>query len=515
MSSVLVIGSLFEPRSQAHGHHSRKFWPQTAVSFMMWWYNLCLRCHPEDTTASWQPSWWAKVFPFPFFPTYRQSAQQLCILIFLLLTWGIACVEIGETVAINGELFNMTILVIAAYLIGWLWSKSTTLPAFIAMLLTGIIFQNLQLVQIPDKYRKLNQDLRKVALVIMLMRTGLGLSAKVLKQHYKSILQLGILPWAVECIAVSITTHLFLSLPGIWSFLLGCIIASVSTAVLVPCMYRLGDEGYGAAKEIPTILLATADIGDTISVAIFVVILNVIFSTESAFDILLGPLSILVGVVLGSIWGTIASVVPEMGDTYLVPLRFLFLFLGGLFLLFTCNSIAWSGAGPLAIVSSGFTAAHFWNKQGWVINKNPVTNIFRILWIFFEPILFVFTGAQITIGAVNADAVKLGSLCLLASLMLRMVVTFIISFGCGLNKHEKLFIGVTGLAKATTQAALGPVALDLIRNGHTTGILSEEEEKYASIVLTMSVLSVVLFAPLGYTLITVTGPRLLSRDPLS
>lgn len=53
--------------------------------------------------------------------------------------------------------------------------------------------------------------------------------------------------------------------------------------------------------------------------------------------------------------------------------------------------------GPLAIVSSGFVAAYYWEKQGWPVNKNPVSNIFRILWIFFEPILFAFTGAQVTV----------------------------------------------------------------------------------------------------------------------
>lgn len=54
----------------------------------------------------------------------------------------------------------MTILVIAAYLIGWIWLKLTTLPALIGMLLTGIMFQNLQLVHMTDTYKKLNQDLR-------------------------------------------------------------------------------------------------------------------------------------------------------------------------------------------------------------------------------------------------------------------------------------------------------------------------------------------------------------------
>ncbi|XP_045534583.1 sodium/hydrogen exchanger 9B2, partial [Papilio machaon] len=489
------------------------FVDETEKQNYKFWHKLCLRCHQPDSTPSWRPSWWQKIFPFPLFPTYRQSAQQICILLFFLLIWGIAYVEIGESVTPDGELFSMTILVIAAYLIGWLWLKVTTLPALIAMLLTGILFQNLHLVHMTDKYRKLNQDLRKVALVIILMRAGLGLDAKVLKKHYTAVLQLGLLPWIVECVAVCLSSHFFLSLPWIWGFLLGSMIASVSPAVVVPCLFRLRDSGYGVAKGIPTLLLAAAAIDDSISVAVFAIILNAMFSTGSVtYNIIVGPLSILAGIGIGSLWGAIASVIPEKGDIYVVPLRFLILFLGGLFSLFMSNLIGWSGAGPLAIVSSGFVAAFFWEKQGWVVNKNPVSNVFRILWIFFEPILFAFTGAQITISSLDPEVIKMGAICLVTCLILRMIATFFVSFGCGLNKREKLFIGVTWLAKATVQAALGPAALDLVRSGQTSGLSPIDEEKYAKTILAMSVLSVVLSAPLGAILIAITGPKLLSRE---
>lgn len=90
-------------------------------------------------------------------------AFVLTVNVFLvLLTWGIAYAEIGSPVNLQGELLSMTILVIVAYLVGWIWLKLTTLPALIGMLLTGILFQNLKLVHMTDEYRKLNQDLRFV-----------------------------------------------------------------------------------------------------------------------------------------------------------------------------------------------------------------------------------------------------------------------------------------------------------------------------------------------------------------
>nr|XP_037870584.1 sodium/hydrogen exchanger 9B2 isoform X5 [Bombyx mori] len=482
------------------------------IYYDKWWQKFCLRFHQPDSTPSWKPKWWTRFFPFPLFSTYRQSALKICFILFFLLTWGILYAELGEAIGLHGELLGMSLLVIAAYLIGWIWLKVTTLPALIGMLLTGILFQNFGLVTMTDEYRKLNQDLRKLALVIILTRAGLGLDAKVLKKHYAAVLQLGLLPWLVECIAIAVTTHYLLHLPWIWAFLLGSMIASVSPAVVVPCLFRLRDIGYGESKGIPTMVVAAAAIDDSVSVAVFAIILNAMFSSGSVtWNIIKGPLSIIAGVALGSLWGALISFIPESGDTHVVPLRFLLLFLGGLFSLFISSMIEWSGAGPLAIVSSGFVAAYYWKKQGWIVNKNPVSDLFRILWIFFEPILFAFTGAQVTISTLDPVVIKMGAVCLVSCLLIRAVATFLVSFGCGLNYKEKLFISLTWMAKATVQAALGPAALDLVHRSQTTGE-SNKREVYAETLLAVSVLSVMLSAPLGALLIAVTGPKLLTRD---
>jgi len=58
------------------------------------------------------------------------------------------------------------------------------------------------------------------------------------------------------------------------------------------------------------------------------------------------------------------------------------------------------------------------------------------------------------------------------------------------------------------QAAIGPVALDIAREIH-----SEEYESYASRVLIVAVLAILITAPVGATFITVLGPRLLDKEP--
>lgn len=60
------------------------------------------------------------------------------------------------------------------------------------------------------------------------------------------------------------------------------------------------------------------------------------------------------------------------------------------------------------------------------------------------------------------------------------------------------------MAKATVQAALGPVALK-----HLSA--DDPQRKYAEIVLMLCILSIVLTAPMGAILISITGKKLLTK----
>lgn len=72
----------------------------------------------------------------------------------------------------------------------------------------------------------------------------------------------------------------------------------------------------------------------------------------------------------------------------------------------------------------------------------------------------------------------------------------------------QIFVSLSWMAKATVQAALGPVALKrLAQDGNAT----EEEHKYAEIVLMICVLSIVLTAPIGAILISISGTKLLTK----
>lgn len=90
------------------------------------------------------------------------------------------------------------------------------------------------------------------------------------------------------------------------------------------------------------------------------------------------------------------------------PLRILLLFVGCAISVFGSEILGYSGAGPLGCVTAAFTALVVWSKQGWDIEKNPASEGFEILWMFFEPILFSVTGAQIKFSELDGNILLIG-----------------------------------------------------------------------------------------------------------
>lgn len=470
-----------------------------------WLYLFCARCHGRDDTPSWEPPGWRKACPQPFCPTYRKFARVLCLFLLGLLLWGVVYSVMGDDAAPGGQLFGLASLCIAAHFGGWLMSL-TTLPALIGMLMTGLLLQNIGLVTIEGPYTVVISNLRKIALVIILTRAGLDLDPTALRRLKVTLPKIGLIPWLVEAVVVAALTKILLDVPWIWGFLIGSIIAAVSPAVVVPCLFRLRAKGYGVAKGIPTLIIAVSGIDDAASVAVFGIVKSTMFSHDALwYQILQGPIAIIGGLGFGIMWGWLAKYVPEKGDPFIVPFRVLMLFGGGLLAVFGSEAIELGGAGPLAVVAAAFVSCYFWQQEGWEVDDNPVATAFEIFWMIFEPILFGVTGAQIKISELEGRTVYLSLGCLVAGIVIRMGITVLCGIGSKLNLKEKVFIAVACMAKATVQAALGPVTLDEIEKD------KQSDVRYAETVLMLCVLSVLLTAPAGAILITLTGPKLLTK----
>ncbi|XP_050307245.1 sodium/hydrogen exchanger 9B2-like [Anthonomus grandis grandis] len=474
-----------------------------------WWYSFCLKCRSHESHPSWQPRFWPKMCPYPFCPTYRQFSRIIALTLIGILAWCVLYAIVGDTAAPpNGILYQLILLSICAHFGGWLMTL-TTLPALIGMLFTGVLFQNVGIVNINEEFQEINKELRHLALVILLIRAGLDLDPEAMKKLKLTVIKIGLIPWVVEAGITAVLSKFFLKIPWDYSILLGSIVAAVSPAVVVSCLFRLRAKGYGVAKGIPTLILAVSSIDDATSVAIFGIVKSIMFSDSSLAQLILqGPVSILGGIAFGVLWGTICNYTPEKHDPFMVPLRILLLLSGGTVAVFGSELIGYGGAGPLACVAAAFTCLVVWTKQGWEIEDNPAATAFEIFWMIFEPILFGITGAQVKFSELDGTIVAIGFGILVAAVLVRMVVTVLVGIGCGYNMKEKVFIAFALMAKATVQAALGPVTLGLISD------TSSEEYQHATKIMMVCVLSIMVTAPTGAILITISGPRLLTKTKM-
>ncbi|PSN35039.1 Sodium/hydrogen exchanger 9B2 [Blattella germanica] len=401
----------------------------------------------------------------------------------------------------------------------------------------GVLLRNVGFMKLSGDYLEVAADLRKFALVIILIRAGLGLDPVALKRLSGMVMRLAIIPSIVEVSATAVMAYFFLDLPWIWGFLLGAVMAAVSPAVVVPCLFSLQDRGYGRSKGIPTLVIAAASFDDIISISLFGVILTIIYSSDSlTMTILKGPIGLVGGMVFGICWGTLLWYIPERHDRFVVILRSILLGGGGVLVLFGTEAIGYDGAGPLGCVVAAFVASHGWRKQGYTDDNNPVGACFSVFWTIFQPILFGLIGTEIDLYFLDLRTVGLGAGCLAVSLASRIIISVFVASGGNLTWKEKIFVAWAWFPKATVQiinldlhyiflstnmilmimllnlilqAAIGPVALDIARQ-----IRSEEAETYATKVLIVAVLAILVTAPTGAILISILGPRLLQRESI-
>ena len=112
------------------------------------------------------------------------------------------------------------------------------------------------------------------------------------------------------------------------------------------------------------------------------------------------------------------------------------------------------------------------------------------------------------------QTVGLGIAVLIIGLSIRVVVSYLSVLGGDLNLKERLFVALAWLPKATVQAALGPVALDNLKDSDLdkNSDLYKEREDLGLKVLTIAVLVILITAPIGSIAITLAGPRLLKKS---
>lgn len=377
--------------------------------------------------------------------------------------------------------------------------KRLRLPSIIGMLLVGVAAGPCALGLLDDSILAISADLRKIALVIILLKAGLSLDLGDLKRVGRPAVLMSCVPAACEIAGYVLAAPFFLGISLAEAAVMGAVLAAVSPAVVVPRMVRLMDEGYGTDKSIPQLILAGASCDDIFVIVLFTSFLGIAqgkgLKAASLLDI---PVSIALGVAAGALCGALLAALFAAAynrGRYIRNSAKLVLILGTAFALISAEEllkpyIAMSGL--LAVISMACV----------VRLRCPAGVTQRLsqksgkLWIAAEAMLFVLVGAAVDVRCV-ADAGLSAAALILTALAARSAGVLLCLIKTPLSARERLFCVLAYLPKATVQAAIGSVPLAA---GLSCG----------NIVLAVAVLGIVITAPLGAFLMDFTYKRLLS-----
>ncbi|XP_033097085.1 sodium/hydrogen exchanger 9B2-like isoform X2 [Anneissia japonica] len=439
-------------------------------------------------------------------PPHGLLARALTYGLILVLVWAAMWSIAGGDALPGGNLFALYVLLVCCK-IGGILISFIKMPPLLGMLIVGLVLANVPHIDIAkDITPSWSEVLRNIALAVILIRAGLGVDAKALKRLRYACLRLAFLPTLFEAAAVAVAAVLLLDFPWLWGFMLGFVLAAVSPAVVVPSLLILQEQGYGLVKGIPTLVIASASIDNVFAISTFSILLaSTSSSANMVFTILRGPIEVVMGIGAGVIFGMVLWFLPNKYQSAIVGVRSVLIMSSSILSLLGLKLAGYSGAGALACLVLPFVAG-----LGWKNGKIKVGNVVSVFWLFFEPLLFGLIGAEVAITQLEPSTVGLGIAIILIGSVVRMALTYLSASGGNLNRKEKVFTALAWLPKATVQAAIGSTALIEATNRDDP---DEREIEMATQMLTLAVLVILITAPIGAIMISLTGPKCLDYSP--
>ena len=391
-------------------------------------------------------------------------------------------------------LLSISLILILGMFMGWICRKMK-LPALLGMLITGIILEPYGLNLLDGSILGISAELRKIALIIILTRAGLGLDLSGLKKLGRPAVLMCFVPASFELLGMILLAPKLMGLSVLESAVMGAVLAAVSPAVVVPRMVKLMDEGYGVKEGIPQLILAGASVDDVYVIVLFSTFVGMM-QGEGAFILKFVniPVSIFFGIAIGLFLGVLLAYFfkkVHIRDTSKV-----LIILSISFLLVVIEDKLTTAITFSSLIAVMFIGIGLQKKREAVAKRLSVK--YGKLWVAAEVFLFVLVGATVNIeylGKIGAKAFVV----IIGALIFRMFGVFVCLLGTSLKRKERLFAMMAYTPKATVQAAIGGIPLAL---GLACG----------DIVLTVAVLAIVFTAPLGAFAIDWSYKKLLNKQ---
>lgn len=375
------------------------------------------------------------------------------------------------------------------------------LPRIIGMLATGIVLGPYVLDLLDPSILSISADLRKMALIIILLKAGLSLNLDDLKKVGRPAIMMSFVPASFEIIGYLLFAPSILGITRVEAAVMGSVLAAVSPAVVVPRMVQLMESKYGTEKAIPQMIMAGASCDDIFVIVLFTTFLSMAQGGSADIRAFANiPVSIILGIILGAIVGYLLYLFFETAYAkkhYVRNSMKVIIVLGFSFLLIAIESwlegkIAVSGL--LAVVSM---ACVLKMKCTAFVSKR-LSEKFGKLWLAAEVILFVLVGAAVDIRY-TLDAGLAAVAMIFVALIFRSFGVLLCTVKTDLSTKERAFCVIAYLPKATVQAAIGSVPF-------AAGL------PCGKIVLSVAVMAIIITAPLGAFGMDLTYKKFLTRE---
>ena len=391
-------------------------------------------------------------------------------------------------------LLSAALILLVGMSMGWICQK-VKLPSLLGMLLTGMVLGPYVLDLIDASILGISADLRKIALIIILTRAGLGLDLSALKKIGRPAVMMCFVPASFELLGMILLAPRFMGMSVLEAAVLGSVLAAVSPAVVVPRMVKLMDEGYGTKEGIPQLILAGASVDDVYVIVLFSTFVGMLQGEgASVLRFVNIPVSILLGIVIGAAIGVLLAVFFQ--KVHIRDTTKVLIILSISLLLVTAEDALTTPITFSALIAIMFIGIGLQKKREIVAKRLAVK--YSKLWVAAEVFLFVLVGATVNVDYLGKVGVKV-LIVILGALVFRMLGVAVCLIGTSLKKKERLFTMMAYTPKATVQAAIGGIPLSLgLACGDT--------------VLTAAVLAIVLTAPLGAFAIDLTYKKLLVKE---
>ncbi|VDL72432.1 unnamed protein product [Nippostrongylus brasiliensis] len=286
--------------------------------------------------------------------------------------------------------FSIFFFWISSVVVGYL-ATLAKLPSLFGSLLVGFFITNIpalsNVVYLNDYWHYI---IRKLCLVCIIIRWGLGINGTYIRENPAYPLALGVLSAIAEAAVIAIVSVIFFNIPIEFGVIGGFMLATVSPAVCGPVMIKLQKQDLGTDKNIPCFVPAACCFDNTFSIITVTLMSAVTFTNESKFG----------------------NLVRNVGEMILCGII-------GIFIGMTAINHGFPGVVACLILC--FVAPSRWRTDN-PKKLVPVANFFAKLWNYVaSPLLFSLVGTFLDFNRVVTS-------CIVAVLITAPIGAFVLDF---------------------------------------------------------------------------------------